>query len=227
MDRLGDSTRGAPRLAGHTVPAARHPRTTSRRSQALSRALEPIRPLTQHGPDPHLAHGMSLPRSGWGRAGQQLSSQRLSHLEMSKTRQLRAPLRGHQACMTTPQNPRRPCVKRASDMRQICVKITHLAHVTPIMHTRQTCRSAGLLGGLQNRHALHVVRHRKHVEPKQVKEIRRSGACSTQNGRKIDVHYVRDGHYVRSLTRDEAASRAPRRRKSRRMAFEMPYSCHG
>ncbi|MFF6778964.1 pyridoxal-dependent decarboxylase [Streptomyces sp. NPDC012637] len=51
MDRLGGSTRGASEPAEHTAPAARHPRTTRGRSQALSRALESLRPLTQHAPN--------------------------------------------------------------------------------------------------------------------------------------------------------------------------------
>ncbi|GGY94225.1 hypothetical protein GCM10010327_26080 [Streptomyces nitrosporeus] len=44
-------------------------------------------------------------------------------------------------------------------------------------HTTRTRRSGALCGRFEDGDTLHVVRHREHVEPEQVKENRRSTAC--------------------------------------------------
>jgi hypothetical protein len=64
--------------------------------------------------------------------------------------------------------------------------------------TPRNSRPDGLCGRLQHRHALHVMRHRKHAYRKHVKGNRRSEACSTQTGHNADAHYVQSGRYVRS-----------------------------
>ncbi len=94
-------------------------------------------------------------------------------------------------------------------VRQKCVKISPVTHVTPITHTRRNARSAALFGRLKDRHALDMVGHWKHVNRKQVKENRRSATRATQVGLKINVRCVRDARYVRAFDARPLPQRTP------------------
>lgn len=65
-----------------------------------------------------------------------------------------------------------PCKRRPSSrdnssnvrhVRPISIKTSPVTHVAPIMHTRQTFRSAALFSRLKDRDALDMVGHRKGV----------------------------------------------------------------
>ncbi len=77
---------------------------------------------------------------------------------------------GRQLRMTPHQESAVP----AQNVRQICVRRPPVKYVAPIMRTRQSSRSASLIGRLQNRHTLHMMRHRNHVRIEEQERTHRS-----------------------------------------------------
>lgn len=174
--RAGQCTRRAPVRSGTGGRLSRLRR--SRRATRYYRCSCGMRHRSGHGvrPCPVLLRDGMFRRAEWQHLKNGDSSCRLSSCEGGRQPALPAHCGGHlhmgQCPDLHPGTVHGDPSGNVSSVRQIRVKASH---VTPMAHTRRNGRSGALLHRLQNRHAPHVVRHRKGVGPDGCARNSRSG----------------------------------------------------